>query len=239
MVSRLDVIHKVKLNYEVPYISGKGEVIDSLTVPINEERQGVGISYALINCNEKHLDSIFPSDGIDSLARMTKQVFQDLGVRPARIILQLWEYTAPSKPYSVEGRAPVNKERDTVLMIFTKPPFLYKFGHELVLWHQAVHAKDRWEHRFPAAHPMVNVGEWLDVLWHFSIDGRLEKWAKPHYSKAERLEEASGVLQGLRPQESPPALVTRLCGELWGRETTLAHLLEMGRDLGLEPASGI
>jgi len=236
MSPRVDVLEEIRLNYEMPYLTSKGEAIDALTVSINEHRQGVDISYALVDCTEEHLSSVFPSGGIDSLARMTKQVLHDLGVKPRRIILHLWEYSPVAGPYTVEGRAPVNKERDTVLIIVTKPPFVYKFGQELLLWHQAMHAKDRWEYRFPAAHPMVNAGAWLDALWHFSIDGRLQSWAKPHYSKAERLEEATDVLHKLCPRSDLQAVVSDLCDRLWGKEVTFSQLIDIGKGIGLEPA---
>ena len=239
MVPRIDVVEELELSYEISYLTGKGEAIDTLAVRINEQRQGVSISYALVDCTEQHLDSLFPSEGVDSLAQMTKRILRDLEVKPSRIVLQLWEYSPASGLYSVEGRAPVNKQRDTVLIILTKTPFVYRFGHEMVLWHQAMHAKDRWEHRFPAAHPMVDAGEWLDALWHFSIDGRLQSWGKPHYSRAERLEEAETVLQGVCPGKELQAQVNELCNELWGKEVTFTQLLEIGRDLGLEPASGL
>jgi len=239
MVPRLDVVEEVKLSYEIPYLTGRGEVMDTLSVSINEERHGVGLSYALLECNEQHLNGLFPSEGIDSLAHTTKRIFQDLGMQAARIILQIWEYSPGTRLYSVEGRAPVNKQRDTVLVILTKTPFIYKFGYELVLWHQAVHAKDRWEHRFPTAHPMVDAGEWLDAMWHFSIDGRLEGWGKPHYTRSERLEEATRVFQETCPGTDLRGRVEELCHDLWGREVTFSQLLEIGKDLGLQPARSL
>jgi hypothetical protein len=136
-------------------------------------------------------------------------------------------------PYSIEGRAPVNKQRDTVLIIFTKSPFVYKFDCEMVLWHQCMHAKDRWERRFPAAHPQVQTSEWLDFLWHLSIDGRLEARNRPHYSREERLEEASALFRrGLSGEAADRALAA--CRDLWGREVTMDTLIETGKGLGLE-----
>ena len=236
MAPRLEVVQELKLSYEVPYLTDRGQIIDNITVQINEQRQGVDISYALLEPTEQNLDNLFPSSGIDLLAQMTQRILQDLGINPPRIILQLWEYSPTTRLYSVEGRAPVNKERDTVLIILTKTPFIYKFGYELVLWHQAMHAKDRWEHRFPSTHPLVEAGEWLDVLWHFSIDGRLQNWGKPHYSRAERLEEATRVFEELSQVKEPQAQAKELCHELWGQEVTLAQLVEIGKGLGLKLA---
>ncbi len=232
MTSRLEVVEELKLDYEVPYITDKGELVDSTTIQVNEQRQEIGISYALLHSTEQNLDCLFPSSGIDYLAQITKQILHHLGLNPPKIILQLWEYSPITRLYSVEGRAPVNKQRDILLIILTKTPFIYKFGYELVLWHQIMHAKDRWEYRFPSTHPLVEAGEWLDVLWHFSIDGRLEKLDQPHYSKAERLEEATRVLSGLDTGLLEQARA--LSNKLWGKEVTFTQLLEIGKGLGLK-----
>jgi hypothetical protein len=237
MESRLKVIDKLRIDYEVPFVSDRGKVLDHTMVRINELRKGAEISYALLDPTEQDLDSLFPRDGMDSLVEMTKSILSDLGMTPKRIALQMWDYSVAQGPYSVEGRAPVNKQRDTVLIIFSKSPFVYKFGYEMVLWHQAMHAKDRWERRFPAAHPQVQAAEWIDVLWHFSIDGRLEAQNKPHYTKAERLEEAAALLRKLRLPTEATDRALKACSGLWAKEVTMEALLETGRELGLETSS--
>jgi len=236
--SRLKFIDKLRIDYEVPFVSDRGKILDHTIVRINERRKGVEISYALLDPTGQVLESLFPRDGMDSLAQMTKRILNDLGVTPERIALQMWDYSVTRGPYSIEGRAPVNKQRDAVLIIFTKSPFLYKFGYEMMLWHQAMHAKDRWERRFPAAHPQVQADEWLDALWHFSIDGRLEDWNKPHYGKAERLEEAAALFRKLRLSSDVTKRAMKACDGLWGREVTMSALVEMGKDIGLEAGSG-
>ena len=231
--SRLKVINKLRIDYEVPFVSDRGKILDHTVVRINERRKGVDISYALLDPTEQDIESLFPRDGMDSLAEMTGNILSDLGVTPKRIALQMWDYSVAQGPYSVEGRAPVNKQRDTVLIIFTKSPFVYKFGYEMVLWHQAMHAKDRWERRFPAAHPQVQADEWIDVLWHFSIDGRLEARNKPHYTKAERLEEAAALFCKLRLAADVTDRALRACDGLWAKEVTMEALVQTGRELGL------
>ena len=232
MPHRLQVIEELKIEFEVPYITGKGEVVDATTIQINERKQGVYFSYALSKRTSRKLDVLFPPEGIDLLGQMTSRIIRDLGMSPRRIILQLHEYSPNAVSLSAEGRAPVNRERDTVLIILTKTPFVYKFGYEMVLWHQAMHTKDRWEHRFPAAHPLVHVGDWLDVLWHFSIDGRLQNRGKPHYSREERVEEAITVFQESGQVDSVQEQVERLCHRFWSKEVTMAELLDVGQDLG-------
>jgi hypothetical protein len=106
-----------------------------------------------------------------------------------------------------------------------------------VLWHQAMHAKDRWERRFPSAHPMVHVGDWMDSLWHFSIDGRLQNLSKPHYSKEERVDEAIRAFRQVPQAEPVQELVHRLCGQLWGHQVTMTELLQIGNRLGVGPAA--
>lgn len=233
MTQRLEIVGEQQIDYEVPYISRNGELIESSAIQINEQRDGLYISYALMCPTEQKLEKLFPAGGIDHLAKMIKQIFHTLDMNPQKTILQLWEYSQVNGLYSVEGRAPVNKQRDTVMIILTKTPFVYKYGYELVLWHQAMHAKDRFEYRFPCAHPMVDIGDWLDVLWHFSVDGRLQKIGKPHYSKAERLDEAIGLLQGLSLTDGVSERVRAICDELWGNEVTFSQLMGIGRGMGL------
>ena len=232
--SRLKVIDKLRLDYEIPFVSDRGRVLDHTIVRINERRKGIEISYALLDPTEQDLDGLFPRDGMDSLAQMTGTVLQDLGMKPRRVALQMWDYSVAKGPYSIEGRAPVNKQRDSVLIIFTKSPFVYKFGYEMMLWHQCMHAKDRWEHRFPAAHPQVQADEWMDMLWHFSIDGRLEALNKPHYTREERLEEAASLFRKLCLPADATERALRACGGLWGKEVTMEALVDEGRELGLE-----
>lgn len=233
MAQRLEIIEEQQIDYEIPYITRRGEIIENTAIQINQKIEGLSISYALMSPSEQKLEKLFPLDGIVFLARMTNQIIHDLEINAKKIILQLWEYSPVNGLYSVEGRAPVNKQRDTVMLILTKTPFIYKYGYELVLWHQAMHAKDRLEHRFPCTHPLVEVGDWLDTLWHFSVDGRLQNIGKPHYSKAERLDEAGRLLQGLCRMDNLPEQVQGVCDDIWGREVTFSQLLEIGKEFGL------
>jgi hypothetical protein len=235
--SRLKVIDKLRLDYEIPFVSDRGKVLDHTIVRINERRKGVEISYALLDPTEQDLDNLFPREGMDCLAEMTSSIISDLGMAPKHVALQMWDYSVSKGPYSIEGRAPVNKQRDTVLIIFTKSPFVYKFGFEMVLWHQAMHAKDRWERRFPAAHPQVQTSEWIDFLWHFSIDGRLEARNKLHYTLAERLEETAALFRKLRLPAEATDRALMACSELWGKEVTMEKLVQTGRELGLGSVS--
>lgn len=40
MALRLDIIEEQKIDYEVPYITRRGEIIGSTTIQINEQRGG-------------------------------------------------------------------------------------------------------------------------------------------------------------------------------------------------------
>lgn len=237
MTQRLGIIEEQQIDYEIPYITRRGEIIENTAVQINEKIEDLNISYALMSPSEQKLEKLFPSDGISFLARMVKQIIQVLEINAKEIILQLWEYSPVNGLYSVEGRAPVNKQRDTVMIILTKTPFVYKYGYELVLWHQAMHAKDRFEYRFPCAHPLVEVGDWLDILWHFSVDGRLQNMGRPHYSREERLDEAGRLLKGLCRIDNLPERLQGICYDLWGRGVTFSQLVETGKKLGLSVPS--
>src|SRR5512137_2635487 len=86
--SRLKVIDKLRLDYEIPFVSDRGKVLDHTIVRINERRKGVEISYALLDTTGQVLESLFPRDGMDSLAEMTGSILSDLGVTPRRTALQ-------------------------------------------------------------------------------------------------------------------------------------------------------
>lgn len=235
MTHRLNVIEELRVRFDVAYSSDRGETFDYIDICLNECRHGVDISYVLLDLGGENLDNVFPSEGVDVLALTAKNILYDLGVKPKRLVLQLWEFGINGRTSSMEGRAPVNRTRDTVLLMLTKTPFLYKFGHDLMLWHQGCHAKDRWEYRFPSAHPLVEMGAWLDALWHFSVDGRLENWGRPHYSREERVAEAARIFQesAKLTESSALELAVRLCDDLWGREVTQDQLVTIASEAGL------
>jgi len=128
MSHRLQIIEELKIDFEVPYVTARGEAIDCMVVPINERKHGLYFSYDLLKQTERNLDVLFPPEGIELLGRTTKEILREMGIAPARVILQLHECSPDAKSGSLEGRAPVNRDRDTVLIIITKTPFVYKFG---------------------------------------------------------------------------------------------------------------
>jgi hypothetical protein len=227
MTSRLELVELIDIEYEIPFTTDSGEMVKCTTIPINEWREGVGISYALLEPAEQNLEAVFPVAGVDMLVKLLKLILDNLNMHPSKVILQLWEHSTTRKAHSLEERAPVNKHRDIIVIILTKTPFVYKYGYELVLWHQAMHAKDRLEKRFPSSHPFVETGEWLDILWHFSIDGRLESMGMPHYTRNERLNEAVKAFPELEEH------LNELSNELWGKLVTYDQLLDIGRELKL------
>src|SRR5512136_3491701 len=98
--SRLKVIDKLRIDYEVPFVSDRGKILDHTVVRINERRKGVEISYALLDPTEQDIESLFPRDGMDSLAEMTANILSDLAMAPRRTALQMWDYSVAQGPYS-------------------------------------------------------------------------------------------------------------------------------------------
>jgi hypothetical protein len=60
MALRLDIIEEQKIDYEVPYITRRGEMIGSTTIQINEQRGGINISYALMSLSKQKFEGLFP-----------------------------------------------------------------------------------------------------------------------------------------------------------------------------------
>ena len=78
MAPRLKVIEELTISYEVPYITERGEIIDRTIIQINERRRGMDISYVLVDPAGQELDNLFPAEGVDYLAKMTKEMLQYL-----------------------------------------------------------------------------------------------------------------------------------------------------------------
>lgn len=112
-----------------------------------------------------------------------------------------------------------------------------------------MHAKDYLEGRFPSC-SFINPNKnpelaLIESLWHFSIEGRLEKNGKPHKSRQRAIEEEYLWASELKKSEMVEVelgrwqmqirpwplkkLITKeflqkLCDELWGKEVTSQEL---------------
>lgn len=118
-----------------------------------------------------------------------------------------------------------------------------------ILYHELMHAKDVLEGRFPSS---GSFNSWekpelvlITSLWHFSIEGRLEKWGKPHEDRQKTLEREYRFASDLEKAEMVEVkpgrwekqirpwplkkfiskeLFRKLCDKLWGKEVTFQEL---------------
>lgn len=104
-----------------------------------------------------------------------------------------------------------------------------------VLYHELMHAKDCLEGRFPSCgliDPYENVElALITSLWHFSIEGRLEKLNKPHEDLQKVIEaeysfvrELSEVWRVKFKKPITKELFEELGNKLWGKEVTFQEL---------------
>lgn len=106
-------------------------------------------------------------------------------------------------------------------------------GEDYILYHELMHAKDILEHRFPSSGSFDFEKEPNKFLrgsvWNFSIEGRLEKHGKQHYSKRESIEnEHQSFIERCEWSSKGEELVglfteeffATLCEKTWGKELT-------------------
>jgi len=125
-----------------------------------------------------------------------------------------------------------------------------------IFYHELMHAKDCLEGRFPSG-GFINPNENPELavitsLWHFSIEGRLEKNGKPHKSRQKVMEDEYFWTRTLEKSKMVEAeegcwqrriepwplkkfitkrLFQKLCNRLWGKETTFQELQSWLNDL--------
>lgn len=103
-----------------------------------------------------------------------KEILDNAGVRTDEILLQLVEERIFSGGY--EARVCMDKTRTIALVELESIPLRNQQRWRPLLWHEVLHLEDIYKRRFPSMHPVVSdLYPWLCFLWHFSIEGRLEK----------------------------------------------------------------
>ena len=109
---------------------------------------------------------------------------------------------------------------------------IYKEGipYDHVYYHELMHAKDVLEGRFPSCGRFVpyNAPELslITFLWHFSIEGRLQKLGKPHKEKEDTVTDEYYYMSSLYPNEKrfTKEFFQKLCDKLWGKEVTFQEI---------------
>ncbi|MBA7593848.1 hypothetical protein ES703_00782 [subsurface metagenome] len=118
---------------------------------------------------------------------------------------------------------------------------LSEYQGEYIFYHELMHAKDCLEGRFPSAGLFEDKNPELvliESLFHFSIEGRLEKWDKPHEPREKTIENEyrwASELRGLK-KTITKEFIRDLCDKLWGREVTFQEARSLSRDMMREPS---
>jgi hypothetical protein len=167
-----------------------------------------------------------------------KKVSEDLSIKAPHFALHFdFCPLGPREPLCI-----VDKRKEVV---YVRLPITFVEGqvcidvnaedYDYILYHELMHAKDSLEGRFPSCgliDPYENVElALITSLWHFSIEGRLEKLNKPHYELQKVIEAEYSFMKELSEIwmtkfEKP---ITReffeeFGNKLWGKEVTFQEL---------------
>jgi hypothetical protein len=220
-----------------------------LVFEIVEEVDGFWISY-----DPEAFEGWKPSTGdLKWIVEGIKRVMRDLNIQAPYFALELVPFGGLSSVSNPTCCVDKRKE-----VIYLRLPIDVVDGHlaisseirdDYIFYHELMHAKDCLEGRFPSG-GFINPDEnpelaLITSLWHFSIEGRLEKNNKPHkgrqqtiedeYFWASRLEKSEmvEVEPGHWQRQIQPwplkKFITReflrkLCNKLWGKEVTFQEL---------------
>jgi len=144
----------------------------------------VGFQYRPILETRASLERLAPLPDVQQLARVVTRIFEELGLRPRRLVLGVKE--APGiGPTGYGGLAIVGQGRFAYIELeVVHYPLAMLDYWEGILWHEAMHVRYVFEKRWPTVWPFYDpstIGPVLalDCLLHFSIDGWLERHDKP------------------------------------------------------------
>jgi hypothetical protein len=214
-----------------------------------EEVEGFWISY-----NPKEFEGWKPpKSDLRWVVRQIEKVMKDLNIQAPHFALDLVPFGALGGAGNPTCLVDRRKE-----VIYLRLPIDVVDGclgvpsedhEEYIFYHELMHAKDVLDGRFPSC-GFINTNQnpelgLITTLWHFSIEGRLEKSGKPHKSRQLTIEdeyfwasslelsELVEVESGHWERQTQPwplkKLITKefvkeLCDQLWGKEVTFEEL---------------
>jgi len=225
------------------------EVGEGLAFEIVEEVDGFWIGYT-----PEEFEGWKPSKSdLRWVVRWIKKVMKDLGIKVPHLALHLVLFGALGG--FGNPTCCVDKRKE---VLYLRLPIDVVDGHlavpsenheDYILYHELMHAKDVLEERFPSG-GFFNSNEnpklaLITSLWHFSIEGRLEKSGKPYKSRQKVIEDeyfwASDLKKAEMVEVKPKhwqrrvhpwplkKIITKeffqeLCDKLWGKEVTFQEL---------------
>lgn len=229
---RLEKVSNLPKSIDIEFEIGQGFPFE-----IMDEIDGFWISYLMPQRERKKIKKF----NLKLLVKRIKNVMKDLKIEVPHFALEIISNGRRAAACSVDKqketihlRLPVRFRNERILVPTRGIHEDYIFHHELM------HAKDILENRFPSS-GIINVEEnpkgFLNTLaWNFSIEGRLEKHEKPHYSKEKSIEltyqEFVEMCMWLSKGEELKRRFTSeffatLCNYIWGKELTSREVDEI------------
>jgi len=169
------------------------------------------------------------------LVRRIKKIMKDIGVQTPHFALYLVLFGALGESNltcCVDKRKQVIYLRLPIYVIRRRLGVPTEDHEDYVFYHELMHAKDCLEGRFPSS-GFISINQnpelaLITSLWHFSIEGRLEKTGKPHKSRPKVIEDEYLWARNLKLNKTlkpiTKEIVRELCDQLWGREVTFEEL---------------
>ena len=229
---RIDEIYTIALRMANEWLSREQkkiidievEVGDGVTFCITEEVEDFWIEYSLdfplMKDNRENLEWVIGD---------IKRVMEELNIHVPHFALHL-------EPIWGIGRKGttciVDKGKEIIYLCLQVGNdfaiFLYKdIPYDHIYYHELMHAKDVIEGRFPSGGYIRERELYLVTsLWHFSIEGRLQKLGKPCKKKEYVIEDEINLINSFFPEEKiiTEEALQELCNELWGKEVTFQEL---------------
>ena len=176
---------------------------------------------------KKFFKEMFQMETIYTLCSSQKKVLQALDINPSKMILRFQQIYPLTGGY-VARAVTDNHGRAMIRIEIEESVESQRDNIEYVLWHESMHIKDCLEGRFPSIHEDAGINfPGMEQLWHFSIDGRLEKLGHPHEMKEVRIEE-------LTTDKISKRKAQQIANVLWGKKVALDELILIGEKLGFD-----
>jgi hypothetical protein len=176
---------------------------------------------------KKIFKEMFQMESIYALCSSQRSVLKVLDINPSKMILHFRKLNLLIGGY-VARAVTDNRKRAMIRIEIDKSVESQRESIEYVLWHESMHIKDCLERRFPSIHEMAGINfPGMEELWHFSIDGRLEKLGLPHGMKEDRIEELMVYTISKKKAQ-------QIANALWGKEVTLDEIILIGEKLGFD-----
>jgi len=213
------------------------DVGDGLIFDCMEEINGFWISFDLFDIEEfELLERVRVKrkliDDLKWIIKDVKKVAKDLNIQVPHFALACYFNPLNRVLYCI-----VDKRKE---IVYLRLPMVIVDGYTTIdvdadeydhlIYHELMHAKDCLEGRFPSCGVIIpGENPELDLitsLWHFSIEGRLERSGLPHRSREKVIEIEYEWARELKPSKNyiTNEFFEKFRNKLWGKEVTFEEL---------------